>query len=100
MFGYPPCPLCLPLRPAWEEGAIVRGGSLLLSPSLSRAIGIFLRTTVVDDALPPLSFCALQCAFCPTSTYWLEFYYRQGSSGGSTNNRNNNDYPPVAKRGR
>ena len=84
-FGYPLCPLCLPLHPAWEEGAIARGGLLLLSPP--RATGM--RTDIVDDdPLPPLAFCTLRCTFCLTSRYWLEFYYPQGISGESTNDRN------------
>ena len=64
-FGYPPRPSCLPLRPAREEGAIARGGSSSSSPL--RAVRILLRTAIVDDALPPSAFCALPCAFCPTS---------------------------------
>ena len=88
-------PSCLPLCPAWEEGAIARGGLSSLLPSC--AIGIFLRTTIIDDALPPLAFCAPRCAFCPTSRYWLEFNYRQGSSGGLTNYRNDDDEGATAR---
>jgi hypothetical protein len=83
-----------PLRPAWEEGAIAHGGSLLLSPL--RAIQIFLHTAVIDDVLPSLAFCALWCTFCRMSRYLLEFYYRLRSSGGSTNDRNEDDEGATA----
>ena len=55
-FGYPTCPSCLPLCPAWEKGAILLGGSTLLSPL--RTVRIFLHITVVDDVLPPSAFFA------------------------------------------
>ena len=90
----PWCPSCLPLNSAWEEGAIAHGGLSL--PSSSCAAGIFLRTAVVDDALPLLALCALWCAFCPMSRYWLKFYYQRGSSGRSTNDCNNNDKGATA----
>jgi hypothetical protein len=96
-FGYPPCPSCCtpPPRPAREEeGAIApRGGSSMPSPSPSRgAVGRrFLRTTVIDDALPTSAFRALRRAFRPASRYWSEFYHHRQGNIESTNDQDDDD---------
>ena len=104
-FGYPPCPSCCfpPLHTAREEeGAIAPCGGLsmplpslspLPSPSPSRgAVGRrFLRTTVIDGALPTSAFRALRRAFRPTSRYWSEFYHHRLRNSELTNDQDNDD---------
>ena len=64
----------------------MRGGLSLPLPS--HAIGIFLRTAIVDEVLPLLAFCM---HVLPNVGVLVGVLLPAGSSGRSTNNRNNDD---------
>jgi hypothetical protein len=79
-FGYPPCGCSVSCRskssspsPVLNHDDIRKHKALSSIPDSSSAM--FQRTTIIDNALPPLLFQTLQHAFRPQSTYWSEFYH-------------------------
>jgi hypothetical protein len=79
-FGYPPCGCSTSCRskssspsPVLNHDDIRNHKALSTIPDSSSAT--FQRTTIIDNALPPLLFQTLQHAFRPKSTYCSEFYH-------------------------